>query len=226
VISRLHLVTDDRVLADPAFPEKAEAAVAAGEGRATLHLRGPHTSGRRLWERGLQLLPVSRRAHVPFLVNDRVDVALALAADGAHLGRRSLPPADAREILGGQALIGCSLHDAAEARELGGGGGKRPLGPDFVFAGALFSTCSHPGRPPMGAGVIEEVRRELPGVPVLGIGGVTPERVSEVLGAGGHGVAVVGAVWNASDPAEAVRRLLAHIEGWRPPGRDDGGEAG
>lgn len=212
MISRLHLVTDDRVLADPAFSSKVEAALTAGEGQVTLHLRGPRASGRSVWEWGLELLPLSRRTRVPLIVNDRVDAALALGADGAHLGQRSLPVVEARRILGGHALIGCSVHDASEARKLRNGGGEGLLGPDFVFAGALFSTGSHPERPGSGIRILEEVRRELSHLPVVGIGGVTPDRVAEVLRAGGHGVAVVRGVWEAPDAARAVRRFLERLE--------------
>ena len=217
VISRLHIVTDDRVLAAPGFRRKAEAALASGGGRVTLHLRGPRTSARRLWELGAAVRITARAHDIPLLVNDRVDLALALGASGVHLGVRSLPAPNARAILGSEALLGCSVHSGEEARSLAHRSGQAFGSPDFVMVGTLFRTPSHPHRLAAGTNVIPAVADVIPTLPLVGIGGVTVDRLQEVIDAGAYGVAVIRAVWEAPDPAEAVRALLECMDTCRSP---------
>lgn len=211
VIPRLHLVTDDEVLERPDFPRQAEAVLACvaesgvSEDRApgvALHLRGPRSSGAHLFHLASLLLPRAREAGVLLLVNDRVDVALTAGADGVHLGTRSLPPSVARGLLPRGALVGASVHGADEVRALA----SSP--PDFLFVGALYPTASHPGQSPGGVERLHEVAAAAGGIPLLAIGGITPERVAEVRAAGAHGVAVLGAVWSREDPVEGLRGFL------------------
>ena len=213
VIPRVHIVTDDRVLAGADFPEAAAAVIAEGAGRIAFHLRGPRSGGRRLEELAGLLLPAARTHGVPLLLNDRVDLALAVRADGVHLGLRSLPLSDARRLLPVGALVGCSVHSTGEA-EAWGVGGK--AAPDFFFTGPVFPTRSHPGAEAAGPGLIAAVRAVRPRTAQLGIGGVTPARAPVVRAAGAHGVAVIRAVWEAGDPARAVAALLRAASGARP----------
>ena len=205
MIPRVHVVTDDGILARGDFPATAAALLKAGAGRMALHLRGPRSSGRRLEELACRLLPLARSNDVPLLVNDRIDVALVTGADGAHLGHRSLPLPDARRLLPAGAVVGCSVHGAPEAEGWGDRPGDRP---DFCFVGPLFATRSHPAATPAGPGLIAAVRAIRLRVPQLGIGGVTPERAGRVRAAGAHGVAVIRAVWEAGDPAGALGHLI------------------
>jgi thiamine-phosphate diphosphorylase len=210
VIPRLHLVTDDEVLSGPDFIRSAGAALATGGERVAFHLRGPRTSARRLWEVGSALRPIARAEGAAFFVNDRLDLALALEADGGHLARRSVTLADARAFLGPAAAVGCSVHgrdDAAHASRPG----VRPA--EFVIVGAVFPTPTHPREEAKGAGVIAEVQGALPGTPVVAIGGIDPGRVPEVMAAGAHGVAVVRAAWMSPDAATAVEALLGALDG-------------
>ncbi len=200
MIPPLHLVTDDAVLARPGFPRDAAAAVEAGGARVALHLRGPGTGGRRLHELALALLPAIRAAGAALLVNDRVDVALACGADGVQLRARALSPADARRLLGAGPLIGASVHDAAEA------GRAVRDGADFLLVGTLYATPSHPGRAGTGVGLVSALAGR--GRPVVGIGGITRERVREVRMAGAAGVAVLRGAWDAASVAEAVSGYL------------------
>jgi len=213
VIPRLHLVTDDRVLEAKGFPGWVGDVVDVGGERVALHLRGPRTSGRRLWELGRELGPRLRERGTLLLVNDRADVALALEADGVHLGRRSFPVGPVRALLGEGRWLGRSVSGGREAeavhRETTDAHEGARL--DFAFAGAIFETASHPGRAGGGADRVREVRASLPGIPVLGIGGVTPARVAEIVEAGGHGVAVIRAVWGVERPGEAVAEFLERL---------------
>jgi thiamine-phosphate pyrophosphorylase len=215
-LPRLHLVTDDWVLASSDFVRRVERAIvggASGPGFA-LHLRAPGTGGRRLWEIGCALLPLCQEAGVPLLVNDRIDLALVLGADGAHLGRRSLPPSAARSLLGAEVLLGASVHGVEELTEvLGrcGNGGAIAGGVDFVLAGSAFATTSHPGRTPIGIEGVRAIVEGSGGIPVLAIGGIHRDRVTAVMSTGAYGIALLSSVWNAGDPGEVVAALLDRI---------------
>jgi thiamine-phosphate diphosphorylase len=199
-LPRLHLVTDERVVVGGGFLETAEALLQSGGPRVALHLRAPALSGRRLFERAEALAAVARETGALLLVNDRVDVAVAAGVGGVQLAARSLPPDEARRLLGRDAWIGVSVHSAEEGRA------AQAAGVDFVVAGTLYESRSHPGRRGTGVEWLRALATD--GVPIVGIGGITLERVAEVLGAGAHGVAVIRAVWDAPRPAEAVEAFL------------------
>ena len=200
MIPRLHVVTDDGVLAREDFQARALEILQAG-GPIAFHLRGPRAPGRRLVELAGALRDPAAASGAKLLVNDRVDVALCLGLDGAHLGRRSLPPAEARGLLGPDRLVGASVHSVEEAVEAARGG------VDFLFVGVLWATPSHPNETPAGPQLIRDVGAAV-SVPLLGIGGVTPERVPPILEAGGHGAAVISGIWNVPSSGDAVQAYL------------------
>jgi thiamine-phosphate pyrophosphorylase len=206
----LHAVTDDAVLARPDFLPLALAVLAAGGADVALHLRGPGSGGRSLYELAEPLARAAGRNGALFVVNDQVDVALAVGAGGVQLGRRSMLPPDARRILGDGPLVGVSVGSTAEIWDAARGGA------DFVLAGSVYATATHPGREGIGLEGLGEMTRL--GVPTVAIGGVTPERVAEVRAAGARGVAAIRAVWDADDPARAVARFL---EAWKDADADD-----
>ena len=199
-IPPLHAVTDDRVVAGDGFLAGAEEVLRAGGARVALHLRAPAASGRAMYTLATRLAEIAKACGALLLVNDRVDVALAAGAHGVQLRRRSLAVADARRIVGGERLIGASVHDVAEARE------AVAAGADFLVAGAVYPTASHPARLAAGVGLIEAVAPL--GVPVVAIGGVTAERVGEARRAGAAGVAAIRGIWDSPSPGEAVQRYL------------------
>jgi thiamine-phosphate pyrophosphorylase len=198
-LPRLHLVTDDRVLAEEGFVPTARALLSAGGSGVAFHLRGPATAGGRLYELASSLTDAARASGSLLIVNDRVDVALASGADGVQLGRHGLALASARLLLGAGALIGASVHADTEAREAFG---ERA---DFVLAGTLYESRSHPGRPPTGLAWLARIGAS---GRVIGIGGITPARVAPVLESGAYGVAVLSAVWRAPRPADALRLFM------------------
>jgi thiamine-phosphate diphosphorylase len=204
-VARLHVVTDDEVLTRADFLDVAEAVLDSGGEALALHVRGPATDGRTLHE-FVHALVVLRRSQARVFVNDRVDVALAAGADGAHLGGRSLSVREARALVGPAISIGISVHDSA------GVAAARRDGAEYAFVGTLFATPTHAGRAGQGGALVSEVAKGADGLPVVGIGGITPGRVSDVIRAGGHGVAVIRGVWNAGDPARAVGEYLSALE--------------
>jgi len=205
-IPLLHAVTDDAVVARAGFLERAGEVLAAGGAHLALHLRAPGASGRAMHHLAARLAELASRTGSLLLVNDRVDVALAAGAHGVQLGRRSLSPADAWRIVGGKMLIGASVHDADEAREAAEGGA------DFLLAGAVYPTVTHPERPGGGIRLTESV--SVFGLPVVAIGGVTPERAGELRRVGAAGMAAIRGVWDAPSPAGAVQRYLGAWQSW------------
>ncbi len=203
-LPRLHLVSDDRVLARPDFVPTAHGLLPRGGAALALHLRGPGTAAAELFTRGRELLEPSRESGSLLVVNDRVDLALVLGLEGVQLGARSLPPSVVRELLGPEALVGVSVHGPDEAVRAENGGA------DYLVVGTIFPSPSHPGR--SGAGP-ERVAAVSGGtrVPALAIGGITPERVRAVLESGAHGVAVLSGIWDAEDPGAALDRYLGAL---------------
>ena len=201
----LHAVTDDAIVGRADFLERAERIIQAGGPGLVFHLRAPRASGRRMYELARALKALAAASDALLVVNDRVDVALAAGADGAQVGARGLSAAAARRLLGPDRLLGVSVHSAGEAGEAMDGGA------DFVIAGMVWESATHPGRPGAGVGLIREVAAL--GVPVIAIGGVTPARTAEARDAGAAGVAVIRGVWDAHDPAAAVNEYLSQWKG-------------
>jgi thiamine-phosphate pyrophosphorylase len=149
------------------------------------------------------------------VVNDRVDIALALGI-GVHLPEEGLPTRVAREVLGPDALIGRSTHSLESARR------ARDDGADFVTFSPVYDTASKRiYGPPQGLEMLRLVARELGSFPVLALGGVTAARTSECLDAGAAGIAGIGAVWEAGDPVEAYAEFARALPSAsaHPPGR-------
>jgi thiamine-phosphate pyrophosphorylase len=150
--------------------------------------------------RALRVLTAARGARL--IVNDRVDVALAVGADAVQRTSTSLPIPDIRAIAGDRLGLGASVHGLEEARE------AATAGADWVVFGPVYETPSKLRYgPPQGLAALERVARAVP-VPVIAIGGITPERVPEVRRAGARGVAAISALLAADRPAATTKRFL------------------
>lgn len=202
-IPRLHVITDDTVLRRPTFRADALALLTEGGERVALHLRGAGTAGRVFLEHAEHCATAAARSGGCLVVNDRIDIALSCGAWGVQLGRSSFSVIDARKVLPGGVAIGASVHDPEEARE------AIREGADFLLAGTLYQSPSHPGIAGSGTGWLSALG--ISGPPVLGIGGITPASVAEVLRAGAHGVAVISGVWGAESPVAAVAEYLKQL---------------
>jgi len=212
-----YLVTDDGLSGDRSTPEVVEAAIAGGVDVVQLREKG--TSARSRYELGSELRELTRAGDVPLIVNDRVDIAAAVDADGVHLGDEDLPVAEAREQLGPNAVIGRSVSTVEEARAAERGGA------DYLGVGAIFATDSKETDSEQSELGVERVRRinEAVEVPFVAIGGVTPANASDVVAAGADGVAVISAVTGADDPEAATRALNeAVMTGKQSRNRDRG----
>jgi thiamine-phosphate pyrophosphorylase len=163
------------------------------------HARGHALSGREHYDLSVRL---SARPAVRLFVNDRLDIALAARAEGVQLSRSSLLPADARR-LAPDWWIGCSVHSLDEART------ARDGGADYLLVGPVYHTTTHPTASPLGLEALGAIVQL--GLPVIAIGGVTPQRARELAGAGAYGVAAIRAIWDAADPHEAARSLLEAV---------------
>jgi len=171
-----------------------------------VHLREKDLAGGTLVEAAREL----RRAlggGVVLLVNERIDVALMSGADGVQLPESGASPRDVRVLAGDRLLIGRSVHDAAGAERAAG------QGADFVLAGHVFDSRSKPGLAPRGSALVREIARACP-IPVIAIGGIMPERVSELLDAGAWGVAIISGILAADDPEAAARRYREALDAW------------
>jgi thiamine-phosphate pyrophosphorylase len=166
------------------------------------------------WPSG-RLLPLAERLRarcaaggVTFIVNDRVDLALAVGADGVHLGQDDLPARAARPLLRPGMILGISTHSVAQARA------AQADGADYVAVGSMFATATKPDFQLVGPALLRKLRAEIR-VPLIGIGGITHDNVQEVIGAGADGVAVISAVAAADDPRAASARFVALIRAAR-----------
>lgn len=196
----LYLITDRSV--SPRQPaDVVEECLAAG--LRAVQLREKDLPTRELLKLADTLRASTRRHGARLLVNDRADVALAAGADGVQRTHISLPASALRAIAPTGFLVGASVHSEAEARE------AVAQGADFVVFGPVYDTASKRRYgPPQGVAALEAVAHAAAGRPVLAVGGLTPERVPEVLAAGAAGVAVIGAIYAAPRPADATRAFL------------------
>lgn len=200
--ARLYLVTgaisDDRLTA------------ALAGGVDILQLRLKDADDDAILAQAARVQAVCRRYRVPFLLNDRPDLARAAGADGVHLGQEDMPVAEARALLGPDAIIGLSTHtpaqvDAAEA-----------LAIDYFAVGPIHATPTKPGHPAVGEALIRYAASRAV-TPFFAIGGIDTSTVIAARAAGAHAVAVVRAITDASDPTAAAAALRAALEAGDEP---------
>ncbi len=197
---QLCLITDPTV---PNLLEIVEVALAAGV--TMLQLRGHQLSAAELYALALQLQPFCQQHGAAFIVNDRLDVGLAVQVGGFQLGKRSLPLPVARKLVGTDYLLGASIHSLQEAQA------AVDDRADFLLAGTIFASPSHPGEPTSGLGLLRMIKQTYPSCFVLAVGGITTETAKLAMEAGADGVAVISAILKAKDVRKAVEELRAVI---------------
>jgi thiamine-phosphate pyrophosphorylase len=202
----LYIITDRKATGGRPLVEVVAAAMAGAAGagdRVAVQLREKDLDGRALHRLAEELRAVTAAAGVPLYINDRVDVALAVGADGVHLGGQSLVPADVRALAPGL-RIGVSTHARDEVIA------AADAGVDFVVYGPVFPTPSKPDRV-MGIDSLELVAGL--GVPVLALGGIDPKNAQACLKKGAAGVATIRSVMSATKIDKTVSLLLACLNG-------------
>ena len=183
--------------------EVVESAVRGGVNLVQLRVRGQERDPDEILDLAITLRGATRGSAVLF-INGYPQIALDSGADGVHLPESG--ESMERDVLPAGLMVGRSVHSP--------GAIDRALraGTDLLVAGAVFPTASHPGAVPAGVELIERACRSTD-VPVIGIGGIGPGNAASVVGAGAVGVAVIGAIWESSDPESAARHLLDRISG-------------
>ena len=186
----------------------AEQVVRLSDGGVNLvQLREKHLTPRQFLQQAAKALDVARQRRVRIVINDRVDIALALKADGIHLGQHDFPPGAARSLLGDKAIIGVSTHNLEQAVRAS----RLPV--NYLAIGPIFNTSSKSdSEPALGLEGLRQVRDAIGDFPLVAIGGITHENGRDVLQSGADALAVISALLaNGNEITERTRRLLAQI---------------
>lgn len=203
----LYLISDRHQTAGRPLHAVLDAALRGGV--RAVQVREKDLAPRELYPLAWELRQLTRQHGARLLINDRIDIALAVQADGVHLATTSLPVAVARQMLGSEALIGVSTHNLVEAQTAADGGA------DFLVFGPIFYTPSKvPYGEPVGLAALRAVRSAVK-LPILAIGGIKKANVEQVLATGADGIAVISAIIAADDPGAATRDLLATLHSKR-----------
>ena len=197
----LHLVTDPRL---PRAQLLAVIRAAAENSADWIQVRDHQVSARELFDLAQAVVTICRPRGVRVAVNDRIDVALAVGADGVQLGGRSLPVTVARERIG-DLSIGVSVHSIESAVQV------EAEGADWITFGHVFPTSSHPDTTPRGVAALAQAVQAVH-IPVIAIGGIGTRQVGPVIQAGAAGIAVISAIMDAPDPARATAELRQAIQ--------------
>jgi thiamine-phosphate pyrophosphorylase len=198
---RLYPVTDRHL----SGLSSAEQVVLLSEGGATLiQLREKTEPPAKFYAEAKMALDIARERGVKIIINDRVDIALALRADGVHLGQEDLPPDAARRILGPDALIGFSTHNLEQAKR------AAHLPVDYVAIGPIFPTATKKSEnPPVGLEGLRLLRQSLGSIPIVAIGGITAQNIGLVLETGADAAAVISDIWTPpSDIPSKIKHLI------------------
>ncbi|MCZ6765575.1 MAG: thiamine phosphate synthase [bacterium] len=197
------VVTDESTQSSFSHEQIAKMAIAGGADM--IQFRDKHRPASELVRIAASIREICTRTGARFIVNDRVDVAMAVNADGVHVGQRDIPVEAARRLLGPDKLIGGSASTLEAAMAL------QNDGADYVGFGHVFNTESKiKGYPPVGLNVLERVARELT-IPVIAIGGISAASVESVVATGVHGIAVISAVCASGDPTAAAAEIKGAI---------------
>ncbi|MBI5205537.1 MAG: thiamine phosphate synthase [Nitrospirae bacterium] len=203
---KLYLITDRNLFADDyslftAVVETLKAGVKA------IQLREKDLEIRELLAMAYKMREVTKKYKAKFFINDRVDVALAVDADGVHLGQMSIPPSAVRKIAGDKLMIGASTHSLKEALEAEKGGA------DFITLGPVYRTPSKlKYGEPIGIDTLKKVKSEV-SIPVIAIGGIKTGMVKEVMDAGADGIALISGILGAVAINSAAKNYIMRVNG-------------
>ena len=195
----IYLLTDDTCL--QGRPLLACVEEALGAGVTLLQYRSKYKDGGAMYQEALALKELCDRYHVPLIINDRVDVALAVGAAGVHVGQDDLPCRVVRNLVGDNFLIGVSAHNPEEARE------AAAAGAEYVGCGAVFGTATKAGVGTLGLERLRSIRQAV-SLPIVGIGGVKATNYGQVLATGANGAAIISGILAATDIGGEVAKFV------------------
>ena len=195
----IYLLTDDTCL--QGRPLLACVEEALGAGVTLLQYRSKYKDGGAMYQEALALKELCDRYHVPLIINDRVDVALAVGAAGVHVGQDDLPCRVVRNLVGDDFLIGVSAHNPEEARE------AAAAGADYLGCGAVFGTATKAGVGTLGLERLRSIRQAV-SLPIVGIGGVKATNYGQVLATGANGAAIISGILAATDIGGEVAKFV------------------
>lgn len=204
----LYVITDEQLSKGRSHAEIARSAIEGGAD--VIQLRDKIASSRKLYEDALAIRKITQESNVIFIVNDRLDIALAVDADGVHVGQKDMPALVARQLIGNNKILGISaetLEQAAQAEK--DGADYLGVGPIFEARSTKPDACE-----PMGLFLLRQVRQKCQ-VPIIAIGGINHNNAKEVIQAGADGIAVISAIVAADDVSAASRELKALVRNER-----------
>ena len=195
----LYLCTDRRLMTSPTIEASVESALRGGT--TVIQLREKDCSSREFYELGLRVKKITDAYHAPLIINDRVDIALAVGAAGVHVGQGDLPCKVVREIVGPDMIVGVSaatLDEAVQAEQDGA---------DYLGVGAMYATATKTDTRPVSMEELLKIRAAVK-IPIVVIGGINKQTLGNFKGTGVDGLAVVSAIVAQPDPEAAARELL------------------
>ena len=199
---RLYLITDSSLAQDTLFSN----VVSAIRGGVTVvQYRNKTAPIKNIIDEAKRLKKITQAANVPLLINDRVDVALAVDADGVHVGQDDMSIRRVRTLLGAKKIIGVSVKTIEQARR------AEKEGADYLGVGSVFATkTKKDAGEPIGLLMLKQIANSVT-IPVIGIGGITKENATDVIAAGAKGVAVISAIMGKQDTEKEARELLSIV---------------
>jgi thiamine-phosphate pyrophosphorylase len=202
---KLYIITDQQLSGGKSHLQVAQEAIEGGAD--VIQLRDKTASSRELYDSAYQIKKITRKRNIPFIINDRLDIALSVEADGLHLGQEDLPASVARKILGSERILGISAGSLEEALQ------AEKDGADYLGVGPVYearSTKVDAGEP-RGLSLLSEIRRNCQ-IPIIAIGGINLENMKAVFQAGADGIAVISAIVAAPDIHKVTRKFKQTIK--------------
>lgn len=195
---RLYLILDKDACADGNQETILKKALSGGVD--IVQIRDKHSNTKDMLKRAAALLAICRRAGVPFIINDRLDIALAINADGLHLGQNDLPVRHARKILGPEKIIGLSCHSINDIKR------AQNEECDYLGFGPVFKTLTKPDVPPLGIKALK-IAAKISRKPIFAIGGITLDKIVRMIGCGPLNIAVIREICLSGNPEQTTKRL-------------------
>lgn len=194
----LYLVTNSEICGKENFYHTVEQAILGGV--TLIQIREKNADGKQFYETAVQLKKLTDRYNIPLIINDRVDIALAIDAAGVHLGQSDLPCFAARKILGKDKIIGLSARNSKAAVI------AEQNGADYLGVGAMFQTSTKNDAKVVTPSVIYEIKKSV-SIPIVAIGGIEIDNIDNLKGTGIDGIAVVSAIMSSKSPKKAAEKL-------------------